>query len=109
MTNRLSPHESPPPIAEVDADKTLMQDYVYNGYTLTLHRDKQRLEIASLAMFFLPPVQEIEAFTSMGLHWRDIPPDLQTQSVKVWTPYGPFAKVRISLNENDVIAITVQP
>ena len=98
-----------PPIAEVDDDETLMQDYVYNGYTLTLHRDKQRLDIASLSMFFLPPVQESEAFTRMGLHWRDIPPDLQTQSVKVWTPYGPFAKVRISLNENDVIAITVRP
>jgi tetratricopeptide (TPR) repeat protein len=97
------------PIAEIDDDETLMQDYAYNGYTLTLHRDKERLDIVSLSMFFLPPVQESEAFTNMGLHWRDIPPDLQTQSVKVWTPYGPFAKARISLNENDVIAITVYP
>jgi hypothetical protein len=60
-------------------------------------------------MFFLPPVGEVEAFAHIGIQWRNIPPTLFTNAVKVWTPYGPFSKVRLSLTDDAVLAIAVQP
>lgn len=98
-----------PPVSETLSDATLSQDFQYNGHTLTLTRDRQTQKILSCSMFFLPPVSEIEAFAHIGVHRRNLPPTLSTNAVKAWMPYGPFAKVRISLNAEDVLAIVVQP
>lgn len=97
------------PLTETISDTTLIQEYLYKGYTLTINRDKESYHILSCSMFFLPPVGEVEAFTHIGLPWRNIPPTLLTNSIKVWTPYDSFAKVRISLSQDDVLAIIVEP
>ncbi len=97
------------PVSEAFTETTSTQDFQYNGQTLTITRDRQTQQILSCSMFFLPPVSEIEAFSHIGVYWRNLLPTLLTNAVKTWMPYGPFTKVRISLNQQDVLAIVVQP
>ena len=97
------------PLSETITDTTIMQDFRYNGHTLTITRDRQTQQILSCAMFFLPPVSEVEAFAHIGLYWRNISPTLLTNAVKMWMPYGPLTKVRVSLDHENVLAIVVQP
>ncbi len=97
------------PISESATETALIQEFQYKNHTLTINRDKQTRKILSCSMFFLPPVSEVDAFAHIGLQWRDVPPTLLTNTVKAWTPYDSFAKVRISLNHDNVLAIVVLP
>ena len=98
-----------PPLSEDEGDSTLDRDYTYQEHTLTIGFDKANHNIVSLQMFFLPLVDEATAFTRIGLLQRDLPPLISSDVLKVWSPYGNFSKVRLSLNEGKVIAIIVEP
>lgn len=97
------------PLAEHRGDTTVEHDYEYNGHQLTIGFDKTSGVILSLQMFFLPPVTEAKALARMGLTPRNLTPTVSTPSLKVWKPYGDFAKVRLSLNNGQVLAIIVEP
>jgi hypothetical protein len=60
-------------------------------------------------MFFLPPVDEADAFAHIGLIRHNISPTVASDVLKVWSPYDKFSKVRLSINETKVVAIIVEP
>lgn len=97
------------PLTENESDQTIERDYPYQDQTLTISFDKENQQILSFQMFFLPLVDEATAFTRMGVLRRDLPPTITTDVLKVWNTYGPFSKVRLSLNEGQVIAMIVEP
>ena len=97
------------PLAENESDQTIDCDYTYQNQTLTISFDKEKHQILSFQMFFLPLVDETTAFARMGVLRRDLPPTITTDILKVWNAYGPFSKIRLSLNEGQVIAMIVEP
>ncbi len=97
------------PILESEGDVTFDRDYHYHNHTLTIRFDKSSGNVVSLQMFFLPPVDEAAALSRIGVIQRDTPPSISTNMLKVWSPYGRFSKVRLSVNEGEVIAIIVEP
>ncbi|GAK58328.1 flp pilus assembly protein TadD [Candidatus Vecturithrix granuli] len=97
------------PLAENESEQTIDRDYTYQDQTLTISFDKEKHQILSFQMFFLPLVDETTAFARMGVLRRDLPPTIATDMLKVWNTYGPFSKVRLSLNEGQVIAMIVEP
>jgi acetoacetate decarboxylase len=98
-----------PPDLEQESDQTIERDYAYHGQTLTLRFDKNTGDIVSAQMFFLPPVDEAAAFELIGLPRRNAAPTIDTDLLRVWTPYGNLAKVRLSLNNGQVMAIIIEP
>lgn len=97
------------PLSENESEQTIDHDYTYQNQTLTISFDKETRQILSFQMFFLPLVDEAAAFARMGVLRRDLPPTITTDILKVWNTYGPFSKVRLSLNEGQVIAMIVEP
>lgn len=97
------------PISETEGETTIEMEYEYNGNILTIGIDKTSHNIISFQMFFLPPVDEADAFAHIGLIWRNIPPTVASNVLKVWSPYDKFSKVRLSINETKVVAIVVEP
>lgn len=97
------------PISETEGEVIIEREYEYNGHTLTIGIDKTTHKIISFQMFFLPPVEEADAFARIGLIRQDIPPTVVSNVLKVWSPYGKFSKVRLSMNEAKVIAMIVEP
>ena len=98
-----------PPLSESKGETTVEREYAYNGNRLAIGFAQTSRQILSLQMFFLPPVTETEAFTRIGLLRRELPATVVGKVLKVWKPYGAFAKVRLSLNEGNVVAIIVEP
>ena len=97
------------PLAESDGETTIDREYVYNGRTLTITFDKQTQCLVSLQLFFLPPVDETEAFALIGLPGQNPPSTIMTESLKVWSPYEDFSKVQLVLHEQKVMAVIIQP
>ena len=98
-----------PPVSESKGEATIEREYNYNGNTLAIGFDQTQHKIISFQMFFLPPVDEVEAFARIGLIRRDLPPAVASNVLKVWKHYGKFSKVRLSINEHKVVAIIVEP
>jgi len=97
------------PLSETKDDDTIDREYTYQGNTLTISFDKKKKKILSFQMFFVPPVNEATALSNIGIVPRQIEPTLASDILKVWSPYDKFSKVRLSLNEGNVIAIIVEP
>ena len=99
-----------PPLLETEEGVTLDRDYHYQGETLSISFDKESREVVSFQMFFLPPVNEAQALSQIGLpEDADAVPTINSDMLKVWGPYGQFSKLRLSLSEGQVIAIIVEP
>lgn len=98
-----------PPLTEYDGGQTLDREYDYQGRTLTIHVDKVSRKIVSAQIFFLPPVDEATALKQIGAEQLDITPTIHSDMMKVWSPYGEFSKLRLSLSEGQVIAVIVEP
>ena len=45
----------------------------------------------------------------IGLEPFDIAPTIDSEMLKVWSPYENFSKVRLSLSEGQVIAVIIEP
>ena len=110
---RLTPaeieHALGAPLIESEGEQTSDRDYSYQGQTITISFDKASQKIVSLQMFFLPPVNAATALELSGLGQLDIPPTIDSDMLKVWSPYGNFSKVRFSLSEGQVIAVIIEP
>ena len=98
-----------PPLSENEGELTIDRDYTYQGQTLTINFDKDRQSVVSFQMFFMPLVDEARAFELMGIQRLELAPTLDTDILRVWNTYGPFSKIRVSLNEGQVIAMIVEP
>ena len=98
-----------PPVMEYDGEHTLDREYAYQGRTLTIRVDKVSQKILSAQIFFLPPVDEATALAQIGAQQLDIVPTMHSDMLKVWSPYGEFSKLRLSLSEGQVIAVVVEP
>lgn len=97
------------PTNEVEGEETIDRDYNYRGNTLTISFDKKKKRVVSFQMFFMPPIEEAAALKNIGIIPRQISPTITSNLLKVWTPYDQFSKVRLSLNNGNVIAIIVEP
>ena len=97
------------PLSETKEDDSIDREYNYQGNTLTISFDKKKKKILSFQMFFVPPVSEATALSSIGIIPRKLEPTIASGLMKVWAPYDKFSKVRLSLNEGNVIAIIVEP
>lgn len=97
------------PLSETKEDDSIDREYNYQGNTLTISFDKKKKKILSFQMFFVPPVSEATALSSIGIIPRKLEPTIASGLMKVWAPYDKFSKVRLSLSEGNVVAIIVEP
>ena len=97
------------PLSETKEDDSIDREYNYQGNTLTISFDKKKKKILSFQMFFVPPVTEATALSSIGIIPRKLEPTIASGLMKVWAPYDKFSKVRLSLSDGNVVAIIVEP
>ncbi|PIE36214.1 hypothetical protein CSA56_00940 [candidate division KSB3 bacterium] len=97
------------PLLESEGEQTIDRDYTYREQAVTIAFDKKSQAIVSVQMFFLPPVDEASALENIGLEQLDTLPTIDSGMLKVWSPYGNFSKVRLSLSADQVIAVIVEP
>ncbi len=96
------------PLTENEVIKRLMRDYPSHEQTMRSVLIRKISRFSRIQMFFCLS-DEATAFNRMGFLRRIRPPTMHNGHLKRLENFGPFSKVRLSLNEGQVIAMIVEP